>query len=355
MAKNKPFASANGLFGSISITFLSYYLFSAAFFSRRALSNTSGVQMKFEYISRTINYDTIQARILMGDIKMRKATSKKKDGTESRFLDGSSVLILVSLVLVAVLTYFAFTLFNSNGLPSDLFVSEYALKKSDWLGFWGCVLGVISTVVFSSLSWKQNKTLNMINDKSKAQEMMLSTLRYTFECYSQVTLTRVCFFINGGGKESVLLEFQDKGKISPSELIFDKLVFSINQGGAQVLEICSFSNVKASVDNRKSSEWNKTDVSIVLGVQGSNYKQLFQYLKNQGKDMQSLLLVKLDCRINNLMSVTTHIQGQASFSTSAIIPEGMEHYGDKEKVIFDPKDYFVKTISYKFIGTLDQE
>lgn len=265
-----------------------------------------------------------------------------------------AIAVIATILAVIFFTYRYFTCIEGT-IPADRIVDENAIKKSDWLGFWGCVLGVLSTIVFSLLSWKQNKTLNKINDDSRAQEKMLSTLRYTFECYSQIMLTRVCFFINGDGKESVMLEFQDKGKISPSEMIFDKLDFSIRQTTDRFIKICNFSNIRANVDNRRSSEWNKTDASIVLDVQRNNYNQLFSYLKNQGKEMQSLLLVDLDCHINNLMHVTTHIQGQASFSTSAIIPEGVEHYGEKEKVLFNPIDYFVKTISYKFIGTLDQE
>ena len=84
------------------------------------------------------------------------------------------VLGAAIIAVVIILTYFYFAC-SFGFIPSDRIADENAIKKSDWLGFWGCVLGVLSTIVFSLLSWKQNKTLNRINDNNRKQEMELST------------------------------------------------------------------------------------------------------------------------------------------------------------------------------------
>jgi len=154
---------------------------------------------------------------------MKKGTSSKKLGTDPKFLDGSSVLIFGGLVLVAVLTYVAFTLFNRNGFPSDFFVSEQALKKSDWLGFWGCLLGVISTVVFSALSWKQNKTLNNINNDREKNDTFFAKLKFAAEFYSLIDFKSV--IVKEGNNKLVTLTFdvKDVGKIPANTAKFSTI------------------------------------------------------------------------------------------------------------------------------------
>ena len=146
---------------------------------------------------------------------MKKASNPKKQ--KPLFSFPLAMLILGIILAIMAVTYFYFTK-KSGGIPADRIVSNHGLEKSDWLAFWGCLLGVLSTIVFSTLTWRQNKVLEDINDNNKKQEMELSTLRYTSECYSLLALKHLCFFKNGDGKSAMSLEFDDTGRISPNKL-----------------------------------------------------------------------------------------------------------------------------------------
>lgn len=239
----------------------------------------------------------------------RKRASEKEP--EQLFSLKLFLLILGIIIIVIILTYFYFTSKNCE-FPADRIVSEHGLEKSDWLAFWGCVLGVSSTIVFSTLTWRQNKIFKDINDKNREEEFKLSTMRYKSECYSMTSLKHVCFFERGDGEKAISLQFNDRGKIIPRKMFDANLEISFLDRAIHPNPIIYLSGQEASFTNIPSGtgEGFSYHVDFVLGLEV--YNQLISMFREDISEKHSKFVINLDCKIDNVMDVITHMQCNAS-------------------------------------------
>ena len=265
-----------------------------------------------------------------------------------------TIAVIATMLAVIFFTYRYFTCVEGS-IPADRIVDDNAIKKSDWLGFWGCVLGVLSTIIFSLLSWKQNNTLESINNENRKREIKLSTMSYISKCYSKLSLGRVAFCLDGANTEAVMFEFQDQGEISPHELVLENLEVQVKIGDNEKEPIFILDELKLSVDSRMPSKGTNLDTSVIFNISKDAYNNLFEYTKRfySDKGSQIMLLVNMNCKINNPMNVTSNIKVQASFGDVKIVPEGFDHPNEKEKILFTGTDHFIKTMSYEFVGKFD--
>lgn len=134
-----------------------------------------------------------------------------------------SVIMIVVAVIVAViiLTYIYFTC-TKGSIPADRIIDENAIKKSDWLIFWGSVLAVVCTLSLALVSFKQNKDLNKINDDREKKDTFFAKLRFAAEFYSLIEFTLVK--IKEESKNLTLtFNIKDAGKVPPNKIRFSKI------------------------------------------------------------------------------------------------------------------------------------
>jgi hypothetical protein len=121
-------------------------------------------------------------------------------------------LVSVIIAAVIVLTYFYFAC-SFGFIPSDRIVDENAIKKSDWLMFWGSILAVICTLSLALVSFQQNNDLHKTNDDREKKDTFFAKMRFAAEFYSLIDFKSV--IVKEGKNKLVTLTFniKDVGKI----------------------------------------------------------------------------------------------------------------------------------------------
>ncbi len=300
---------------------------------------------------------------------MRKGKSNKMDTANHKFIDGSSALVFVSLVLVAVLTYLAFILFNRHGLPADLLVSEEALKKSDWLGFWGCLLGVISTVVFSSLSWKQNKILNNINDNREKKDTFFAKMRFAAEFYSLIDIDSFSLWMNEDSTSLITMELTDTGKTPPSFIKIEKFVVKPTEEIEKRIKVKVESidgglihNRRADVESRDNHRSNNNDtrrkmIRLKFDLEQTNkfrelYKVVYQasiYNNDIHFFEEPCISLALDYIIENALKVQTSVK---TILTLKATMENISVEEDPDVYRFSIFNKTIESVDYTFVGEI---
>lgn len=265
-----------------------------------------------------------------------------------------TIAVIATMLAVIFFTYRYFTCIDGS-IPADKIVDENAIKKSDWLGFWGCVLGVFSTIVFSLLSWKQNKTLKRINDNNQAKEYELSEMRYKSECYSLIALKHLCFFKNGDNKESISLGFDDTGKISPDNLFVFKLCVRFREDDENFADAYSLINTRTPIENTRSTTGFGSACQVTLQVEQQQYQRAFEYIIQHINNKDPYVIVNIDCSINNPMRVSTMISGEYSLKLVELLQGENGCASRKEKALFGIVGSFTKTSSYKYTSIVESE
>ncbi len=259
------------------------------------------------------------------------------------------VLGAAIIAVVIILTYFYFAC-SFGFILSDRIADENAIKKSDWLGFWGCVLGVLSTIVFSLLSWKQNKTLNRINDNNRKQEMELSTLRYTSECYSLISLKHLCFFKSGEQRAAMSLEFDNTGRISPNKLRVTNLRLRFKEENDRFTDVFSIKKKDVDIKSIPSTSGFGSGSHVNFQLKEQQYQEAFSYIVQHSNQTNFRVVLDIECMIKNLMKVTTHIKGEYSLNLVELLKGDDAHAKIEEKALFGIVGSFTQTLSYSYTG-----
>lgn len=279
-------------------------------------------------------------------------------------------ITLVSAIIVAVivLTYFYFAC-SFGFIPSDRIVDENAIKKSDWLMFWGSILAVICTLSLALVSYKQNKDLQKINDDREKKDTFFAKMRFAAEFYSQVAFESLFIKINKDKTSTISMDLIDTGKIPPAFINIEKFIIKASEEIAK--------RVKIKTDSVEGCLVHQTRVNIkerdIKGNNDSNVKRnmiRFTFEVDQTLKFQELYKVVYDYTelnngsrffnksyinlvfvyvIENSLKVRTAVKTVMNLKAS-IENISVEEYPDAYR--FYIEDTSVESIEYTFIGEI---
>ena len=278
-----------------------------------------------------------------------------------------SVIAIVVTVIVAViiLTYLYFTC-TKGSIPADRIIDENAIKKSDWLIFWGSVLAVVCTFSLALVSYKQNKDLNKINDDREKKDTYFAKLRFAAEFYSLIDFKSV--IVKEGKDKLVNLTFdiKDVGKIPANIAKFSIIEIKPIESIEQTFRLASIDLLLFTLRDKNSEirnnqhggtsidETPRRTISFDIDLdQYANLKRMYAEIFELGRrDQQTDIWGNPTFRLEMIYSLENPLGVKTDVISVILLETDFTLYSpneEKKYYKFTIKEKVDKKISYDFI------
>jgi len=277
-------------------------------------------------------------------------------------------IALVTAIIVAVifLTYLYFTC-TKGSIPADRIIDENAIKKSDWLMFWGSVLAVICTLSLAMVSYKQNKDLKKINDDREKKDTFFAKMRFAAEFYSLIDFDTLSIWRDKNETSIVTMELTDTGKTPPSFIRIEKLVVKPTEElekrikvRAESLENNLIHHTKIEVKSRDKHRSNNNDIrrkTIQFKFDSEQTKKFWELFKvvYQASIYENdihffeepCISLAIDYIIENAIKVQTSVKAIMTLKATIDNMYDEENPDGYRFVIFDKA---IESVDYTFVG-----
>lgn len=264
--------------------------------------------------------------------------ANKRKNDPKRLVTIPEILVFILyLVALIILTYVFFVGFR-KGIPSDRIPG--GLEKSDWLCFWGSIIGVFGTTLIAWLSWKQNKTLNHINTEQERKRSEFSELELAATFYSSIFIERITI-----SEDLIQIFMQSTGKVPPTVVHINSLSLYLGRKpDSQIIDAIL----------RHEEHDTQYPVTCQQSIAGKN-TYLIQlrhghFLSNSARSEETKVdyntkpnyRLHIDLFLTNPFSIHTVLIGDVVFYMNLEATEK----GDKKTLIYDVFDSFVETKEY---------
>lgn len=275
-----------------------------------------------------------------------------------------AIALGAAIILVVILLTYMYFVCSFGFIPSDRIIDENAIKKSDWLMFWGSLLAVFCTLSLAIVSYRQNKDLKKINDDREKKDTYFAGLRFSAEFFSQIEFENI--YLKRQGVEVPALEFEIKsiGKCPPSNV--DVKHFSIYRRPLQNnfeieskenFELYSLRKTTASVVLRKTKLAERTSIQLfsiskpIRIDEINDFMEKYNHSEGLKSDSQkSSITAQIELTLTNPLEVETYFLGELTLRFKPSWFNSNHKIEQQEEIMFNVLDSSIETLVYKYIG-----
>lgn len=277
-----------------------------------------------------------------------------------------AILLCAAIIAVVIIfTYFYFAC-SFGFIPSDGIADENAIKKSDWLMFWGSILAVFCTLSLALVSYRQNKDLQKINDDRERKDTFFAKLRFAAEFYSMIEIDAVLFSAELDQTATVTLDLVDSGKTPSTSIDLTQIIIKPSDEVEKSIGVkfepltgLILHHTKSEIKRRKlrGEKEDTTKRSVCFSVDFNQFKKfqnlygdIFELFQQNGEIRpmyEPILILSLKYVIDNNLNVKTNVSCEVKIKNTL---ENFSIERAPDRFVFEVIDLSIVKIQYDFVG-----